>query len=153
MPTIDRPSVQAVVNAIVQTLKDESKLESLEYYQTPHYQQATMGHPLCHVFAMRRVLADHASPKRYLSTLEVAIVVMMPSPEQDSNDRALHRIEELIEDVLLRNQQIPLGNLPDDISWMQTKIESIDYLADEEAQLVVDSFAMIINVSYTRVVV
>ena len=32
MPTIDRPSVQAVVNAVLETLKGESKLESLDTF-------------------------------------------------------------------------------------------------------------------------
>jgi len=153
MPVVDRPSVQAVINAMVQLFKDDSQLESLEFYQTPHYQPVTMGHPICHIFPTRRVAGEFASPKRYRYDLEAAIVIMMPQAEQNSSDRALHRYEELIEDNILRNQQIPLGNLPADVSWLQTKIDSIDYMAMEDDTLVVDSLVFSLTISYTRVVV
>jgi hypothetical protein len=152
------PSVQVVLNVIKALLEEDAVLAEVDFYTFPRLHDRTrlFKLPFCHIYALTRDQQEYASPNQYRTRLLVAIDFADQIGNPDSQDRRIHVYEERVENIIIRNLQIPnhLSLLPTDLTWEQMNFLGSDYDIDEQVdERVIDESILQVEVFYYRTVV
>lgn len=148
-------SEQVIVNVILDLLKADTKLKQINWYPLPRLrsQSRRLEPPFGHIYHLSSDEREFATARRFITDTIIAIDILTPVDDPDSQDREIHKLQNLVKNIIRANPSIRNGTsgLPANLSIEQMKYLGADYGIDSFDEMAVDEIILQVEVSYVEV--
>ena len=155
----DRSTVEALIQAVLDTLNAGDLGKSLNFFTDDEPDAANLDRPYVLIYPASRSRISGGSQGGESSTfqgvnewvLNLVVTVGIPKMGQTTSP-LMYQVDDYIDNIVLDFEDTPIGvdELPEDIEWVSMTVANVEFGEDQEEALVVDVMRMQLDILYNK---